>query len=158
MCTMGWLSGGHQRKLPQSLLMFAMFAAKHFHYLKTNIIFYQDMIHPSDYTLTLDVIGRDTLGDRLPKAVCGSCRTFWWCYGRGKADVERIGTFVRKKTSTRLRARESNNRMLLWASIFNVLKSSLHVTKRFTLYLVCFSTEEKMGEHYFQEGVSFSKM
>ncbi len=27
------------------------------------------------------------------------------CYGRGKADVERIGTFVREKASTRLRVK-----------------------------------------------------
>ncbi len=34
-------------------------------------------------------------------------------------------------------------RAWLWASIFNVLKSSLHVTKWFTISLFCFPTEEK---------------
>ncbi len=41
--------------------------------------------------------------------------------------------------------KESDNLMLLWASIFSVLKSSLRVTKLFATSLVCFPTKEKKG-------------
>ncbi|XP_049913675.1 uncharacterized protein LOC126398404 [Epinephelus moara] len=55
-----------------------------------------------DYTLALeDITGeRVTQGDGLPKAVCGTCRTLLRRYGRSKADVEGIGSFVKEKATT----------------------------------------------------------
>ncbi len=71
---------------------------------KHNLLLGHDSSIRPDYTLALeDITGRVTPGDGLPKAVCGSCRTLLRRYGRSKADVERIGTFVREKASTRLR-------------------------------------------------------
>ncbi len=85
-----------------------------------------------DYTLALeDITGWVTPGDRLLKAVCGICRRLLWRYGRSKADVKRIGPFVREKGSTRL--------------------SSLGVTKRFAISLVCFPMEEKRGSALFPQ-------
>ncbi len=95
----------------------AAFAVKHFHQFKTNNLL---LGHDSSARLYIGFRGhwRGTPGDGLPKAVtlCGSCRTLLRCYGRSKADVE-----------------QSNNLTLLWASIFNVLKSSLCVTKWFSV-------------------------
>ncbi len=74
----GWFSRGHQRKLPQNLLMSVVFAAKHFHQLKhnkQNIISSLDMIHLSSWTI-------HCLLRTLQGVVCGSCCMFLRCHGQ----------------------------------------------------------------------------
>lgn len=70
-CTKGWLSHGHRRKLPQSLKMFVEFAAKHFHWLKTNTIFCYAMIHLSVQIIHL--LWRVLQDQWANKPACLSC-------------------------------------------------------------------------------------
>ncbi len=73
---------------------------------KQNLLLGHDSSVRLDYTLALeDITGQVTPGDGLPKAVCGSCPTLSRCYGRSKADVERIVAFVSEKASTMLKVK-----------------------------------------------------
>ncbi len=95
---MGWLSRSHQRKLPQSLLMFVAFAAKHFHQLtkKHNLLLGHDSPIRLVYILALEDI-KDKLHRETdyPKQYVGAVTRF--CDIMDKADVERNVTFVGEK-------------------------------------------------------------